>query len=119
MRAHAHHFLDGSLDHRVFRRRPDGLSVDWSQYSSPQDTRGRATSNPQHNAVLLLVVGSVRSISPLIVEHAPVNDTDEPNRAHSLIKNLPSSDPDLTEVRFKLHKSAQIVIPIDSLGTIQ
>ena len=30
MRAHRQHFSQGELDHGVFRRRKEGLSVDWT-----------------------------------------------------------------------------------------
>ena len=66
------------------------------------------------NAVIALVVGNIREIIPLVVEHAPINDPDSPNRAHSVLRNLPNNDPDLTEVRFKLRKIFKIVLPLDA-----
>lgn len=113
MRAHRQHFSHGELGHGVFRRREEGLSVDWDRYSTPEDTRARANSNPNDNAVISLLVGCIRQIRPLTVDHDPISaPQEERNRAHSLIRNLPEA-PDLTEARFKLHRCAHLVIPLD------
>ena len=113
MRAHRNHISNGELGNGVFPRRPDGLSADWGRYSTAEETRARATSAPNDNAVISLLVGCIRQIQPLIVSHAPIlAPPEERYRAHSLIKNLPQA-PDLTEVRFKLRKCAQMAIPLE------
>lgn len=113
MRAHRQHFSQGDLGHGVFRRREKGVSVDWDRYTTPEDTRARAKSNPKDNAVISLLVGCIRQIQPLTVDHDPIfTPPEERNRAHSLIRNLPEA-PDLTEARFKLRRCAQLVIPLD------
>lgn len=112
MRAHRQHFSQGELGHGVFRRREEGLSVDWDRYSTAEKTRDRANSDPNDNAVISLLVSSVRQIRPLAVKHDPISDPPEKrNRAHSLIRNLPKAA-DLTEARFKLRQCAHIVIPL-------
>ena len=113
MRAHRQHFLQGELDHGVFRRRKEGLSVDWDRYSTAEDTRTRARSDPKDNAVISLSAECIRQINPLTVDHDPISSPPkERNRAHSLIKNLPEA-PELTETRFKLRRCAKLVIPHD------
>jgi hypothetical protein len=112
MRAHRQHFSHGELGHGVFRRREEGLSVDWDRYSTSEDTRARANSDPNDNAVISLLVSCIRQIRPLAVDHDPISAPPEKrNRAHSLIRNLPRAA-DLTEARFKLRKCAHIVIPL-------
>lgn len=113
MRAHRQHFSQGELGHGVFRRREEGLSVDWDRYSTAEDTRARANSDPKDNAVISLLVGCIRKIHPLTVDHDPISvPPEERNRAHSLIRNLPEAS-DLTEARFKLRRCAKIAIPLD------
>jgi hypothetical protein len=113
MRAHRQHIADGELGNGVFPRRVDGLSADWNKYSTPQETRERARNSPPHdNAVISLSIGEIRKIPSLAVEHDPDNDPEWPNRAHSLIKGLPTA-PDLTRVRFKLRQTAHFVIRLD------
>ena len=112
MRAHRQHFSLGELGHGVFRRRKEGLSVDWDRYSTAEKTRDRANSDPNDNAVISLLVSCIRKIQPLAVEHDPISlPPEKRNRAHSLIRNLPKAA-DLTEARFKLRKCAHIVIPL-------
>jgi hypothetical protein len=112
MRAHRQHFSQGDLGHGVFRRREKGVSVDWDRYSTSEDTRARANSDPNDNAVISLLVSCIRQIRPLAVDHDPISAPPEKrNRAHSLIRNLPRAA-DLTEARFKLRKCAHIVIPL-------
>jgi hypothetical protein len=71
-------FQDGKIAPGVFRDHGAGMSVDWSRYSTPDETQHRARK-PEDNAVLELTVSEVRAIPPPIVEHSPV----EGNRAHA------------------------------------
>lgn len=102
MRAHRMFFKDGQLAPGVFRDHAAGMSVDWEKYSTAKETHLRAKT-PQDNAVIQLVAGHVRAIPPLTVEHRPVLE----NRSHSEITGR--KDP---EVRVKLRRIAQIVIPL-------
>ena len=106
MRAHETCFRDGNLQPGVFTsKQGPGMSVDWDKYSSKEQTRQRA-KNPAKNAVISLSVGGIRKIDKLDVAHRP-----EPgNQAHSEV-DLPTNE-ELTEVRVKLRRLAQIVIPL-------
>jgi hypothetical protein len=85
------------------------LSVDWSKYSSPEQTLARAKS-PKDNAVLKLEVTDVREFGKgLDVTHVPLSD----NRAHSEL-NLPTDNVEQTEVRLKLSRIATVVIQTTS-----
>lgn len=47
------------------------LSVDWSRYSTPEQTRDRASSNPKDSAVIAMGVGAVRQVPGQTVQHTP------------------------------------------------
>jgi hypothetical protein len=106
MRAHQMFFPRGMLTPGVFRAHQGGMSVNWSKYASPQQTQQQATKDPHNNAVLGLIVGSIRAIKGLDVKHSP----EATNRAHSEVA-LPTNDEDLTEVRLLLLRICTIVIP--------
>ncbi|MFZ0662923.1 MAG: hypothetical protein WAM66_09550 [Acidobacteriaceae bacterium] len=106
MRAHKQFIPDGTLAAGVFRVHDGGMSVDWSKYSTPEQTRARAKRDPQNNAVLEMNVGEIRSISTLDVTHRPKMD----NQAHCDVP-LPSGE-DLTEVRFKLRRIAKVILAL-------
>lgn len=77
-------WLPGSQFHPgIFREIEGAISVDWEKYSTADETRGRAR-NPSQNGVIALVVGAVRLIESLSVEHEPILS----NRAHSGIHGL-------------------------------
>jgi hypothetical protein len=104
MRAHRAYFRDGELGMGVFRSQGGGMSVDWSRYSTPQDTRNRAKS-PEANAVILMNVGEIRNIQYLLVKHVPL----PVNRAHSNV-SLPSEQERLTEARTLLLRVATVAL---------
>jgi len=106
MRAHKNFFRGGTLGQGVFKAHDGGMSVDWSKYSSAQQTQLRGRK-PKENAVIEMNVGEVRAIPTLEVSHTPKQD----NQAHCDVP-LPEFDEDLTEVRFKLRGIAKIVIPV-------
>lgn len=64
-----------------------GMSTDWCRYSSPHETRMRATSKPPDSyAVISLVVAKVRTIPKQRVQHTPIfiePRHPENNRAHT------------------------------------
>lgn len=82
----------------------DGISVDWSKYSTPQQSVARR-ANPSDNAVLRFIVGDVRKI-PMDVKHAPIKQ----NRAHSLISKLSEDKRRKMRQRDELAKIAKWVI---------
>jgi hypothetical protein len=107
MRAHKTYFRDGELEPGVFAAKDGpGMSVDWEKYSSKEETRNRAKS-PNDNAVISLLVGGIRAIQNLDVQHMP----ELGNRAHSEV-NLPDMREELTEVRVLLKRLALIVVPL-------
>jgi hypothetical protein len=108
MRAHRNLLRDGQIAPGVFRAQGDGMSVDWSKYATPEDTRNRARK-PIDNAILAMIAGEIRSAVGLAVNHTPQPE----NRGHSEVI-LPRDDEDLTEARIKLGRIATIVIPLGS-----
>ncbi len=107
MRAHRRHFRSGELEVGVFRAHDGGMSVNWEKYASAEATKQQASRNPNDNAIICLVVGDIRAIKDLDVQHTPKPD----NRAHSDL-NLPDKRGELTEVRVLLLRVAVIVIPL-------
>jgi hypothetical protein len=106
MRAHETYFRNGDLMPGVFKAKDGGMSVDWSKYSTPEETRLRS-KNPAKNAVVSLSVGGIREIGELDVEHRPEPE----NRAHSEI-DLPNDHEQLTEMRVFLLRLAKTVLPL-------
>jgi hypothetical protein len=111
MRAHRTHFRGKNLQPGVFRAHGGGMSVDWDKYSTPEETRQRA-SNPLDNAVIRLPVVGIRDISTLEVEHTPVCVLAHPNRAHSDVLGIPDGGEDLTEIRASLLDIARVVLSL-------
>lgn len=62
----------------------EGMSTDWSRYSTPQETLSRvlAARPTWSGGVIQMIVGEVRKIPEQIVQHAPFSD----NPAHTNIK---------------------------------
>jgi hypothetical protein len=74
------------------------LSVDWSRYSTPEQTRDRAKQPPENYGVAEFAAGAARAAT-LAVTHSPDRETN--NRAHTDVTgNLKA-----TEVRFKMRKA--------------
>lgn len=86
---------DGTVGPSAFENRGAAMSVDWSKYSTPIETRNRAR-RPESNGVVALQVGLVRTI-PQDVEHSPVAT----NRAHTDVVGEKSA-----ETRTKLRRIA-------------
>lgn len=59
----------------------DGMSCDWSHYSTPKQTRDRGKQSPENYRVADFSVGKVRTVPDQRVEHTPSLR----NRAHSTI----------------------------------
>ena len=51
---------------------PEGMSTDWSKYSTPDESRNRA-GNPSDNGIVSFVVEKIWAID-LTVEHDPLYD---------------------------------------------
>lgn len=114
MRIHRNLIPTGELGPNAFREHGRGMSVDWSKYSTPLETRDRTRkSPPSDNAVVSMTVGDIRAIDGLVVEHNPVQENSfgedgnptEPNRAHSEVIGISSVSPEKkTERRLKLSR---------------
>jgi hypothetical protein len=94
----------GELHAGVFRGRKGGMSTDWSRYATPEETRQRATSPPEHNGVVGLPVGGVREIQGLRVVHDPKDD----NQAHTEVRGGVAR----AEVRLKLLRICEVLIAV-------
>ncbi|MCL4296133.1 MAG: hypothetical protein KJ077_10415 [Anaerolineae bacterium] len=111
-RIHAMYVRDGDLIPGAFCERGDGMSTDWEKYSTPEQSRQRANSNPQQNGIVSFIVGPLRNELNLEVIHKPSDD----NRAHSLVKGKEVKIQHNTEARLKLLSLLQweIFIPQDN-----
>src|SRR5258706_4359980 len=106
MRVHRLFTNSGQLGPNAFRDHGHGMSVDWSKYSTADETRNRARS-PKDNAVISMGVAAVRAIEGLAVEHAPIQEGSVdakgthliPNRAHAEVMGEKT-----TERRLKLSR---------------
>lgn len=88
---------DGTIAlHGAMHNKGDGLSGDWSKYSTAEESRMRR-KEPSKNGVIRLQVGSVRKLPGQTVEHRPILS----NQSHSVI--LGAKD---EEVRLKLSRLA-------------
>lgn len=98
-----------------FQNRPDELSgamaTDWSKYSTPEQTRGRARK-PHLNAVGRLSVGGVCAIPLQTVVHSPIQDDPVPadNRTHTDVGG-PKRETDL-DIQDQFAQICQLVLPI-------
>ena len=87
----------------IFRDR-NGMSTDWSRYSTPEEARARS-GKPELNGLVALVAGIVRSVEGLSVQHTPL----PANRAHTDVHGIGTSDPRKTELRERLFDRAALV----------
>ena len=95
----------GGIRAGAFTDHKGTMSTDWSKYSSPEETKHRASGLPAEEfAVVALPVGAVRSLGQL-VEHDPLPE----NRAHTNV--IGEKD---AEVRLKLTRICEIVIPVET-----
>ncbi len=116
MRIHKSYMIGGDVPPNAFHDRGGGMSVDWDKYSTPLETRNRART-PSANAVISMIVGEIRKIQALVVDHDPIqeNSFDEegnpltPNQAHSEV--IGEKTP---EVRLKLSRIWAWQIRLDS-----
>lgn len=80
------------------------MSVDWSKYSTPEESRRRANS-PDDNAIVEMVAFNVRAIPDQQVLHRPVAD----NRSHSAVDGRKSE-----KVRVLLRRCCRIALSLSA-----
>ncbi|ABX03315.1 hypothetical protein [Herpetosiphon sp.] len=119
MRVHKSFIQNGNPGYGAFKPQGDGLSTDWDNYSTPQETRARATSTKDLPinlyAVVKMSVALVRAITELTVVHTPINKDEEngPNQAHTDIKGIDMANRVQANVlRRKLSEIAPIVLDV-------
>jgi hypothetical protein len=81
------------------------MSVDWSRYSTPEETRSRGRQEPEKYGVVEMQAGEVRDISGLTVEHDPEWPN---NRAHSQVYGNKKDQ----QVRVLLMRACRWAIPV-------
>jgi len=85
----------------------EGLSFDWSKYSSPQDTLKRRKGNSlKENGIIQLNLGKLRTNIiqfnlPITIEHAPLPE----NQSHTLLLGITRYN--TAKIRRKLSKIAE------------
>ncbi len=93
----------------ALRKDETGFSVEWEEYTTPEETRLRF-GNPENYGVASLTAGNVRNIKDLNVVWTP--DYENDNEAHSEIIGIPRKGELKTLIRLELSKISQIIIPV-------
>lgn len=110
-RIHRNNFRDGDVLPGAFREVGAGeersMSADWGKYSTPNDSRDRA-SIPADNGIISLIVDQLRNLS-LQVIHSPSEKFNNP--AHTDVKGI---DQNKNQIRFELKRILTWVIDIRS-----
>jgi hypothetical protein len=125
LRVYKKHCSNGRIMPIAFKRHGetgDGLSVDWSRYASPEDTRRRSLRHPPEDyAVVSFKVEDIRRLGYTVV-HKPLSPgnlgaTTEGNRAHTEI--IPPATVLDTEFRAKLLALCKLEVPddLDAFGS--
>lgn len=85
LRVHRSNIKPDRLTSKAFEARGGGMSVDWSKYATPEQTRNHFANGPHNYGVVGMSAGDVRKNNALDVKHTPIkNDPVFPdNRAHS------------------------------------
>ena len=100
MRVHRNNIVDGKPVVGVFINRgegeQEGMSTDWSEHSTAEPTKLRATNLAWKGGVIQMVVGDVRKLPRQTVEHAPLPD----NCAHTNVKGPKKASVEGTQVRY-------------------
>jgi hypothetical protein len=89
---------DGQPNAGAIQPHEGSMSVDWNRYSTPEETRGRATQPPENYGVAEFQAGAARTAG-LAVTHSPDRETN--NRAHTDV----TGDLKATEVRLKMRRA--------------
>ena len=96
-------YKDGEIMPGAFRDHEEGMSTEWSKYSTPDQTRQNRRI-PSDNAIMAMQVGEVRDIPNQEVQHTPTTRI----RAHTDV-----SGEKTPEARLKFKRVAQMVISLD------
>jgi hypothetical protein len=100
MRVHKNDIQNGQPIPGVFKNRgegeQEGMSTDWSKYSTPEQTKLRAINQAWRGGVIQIVVGEVRKVPRQTVEHAPLRE----NRAHTNVKGPKKGGIEGTQIRY-------------------
>jgi hypothetical protein len=103
MRVHRNYIQNGEPIPGVFQNHgegeQEGMSTDWSKYSTAEQTKLRAANPAWKGGVIQMIVGDVRRIPRQTVEHAPLPD----NQAHTNVKG-PKKGVEGTQVRYLFMK---------------
>jgi hypothetical protein len=81
----------------MFREKEGAMSVDWDQYSTPEETRNRGR-NPSENGIIALISHDVRAIEGLNVKHDPKDE----NRSHSGVYGVEANGDDAMKTKNRL-----------------
>lgn len=71
-RIHKNFYPNKELKPRVFAPRGEGMSTDWEEYSTPEESRNRAKI-PEDNGIVSFITRDLRNL-PLDVIHAPIGN---------------------------------------------
>ncbi len=105
MRVHRTWFKrDQTIGAGAFQNRGEGMSTDWSNYSTPEETRDRK-GTPHDNAVVGMMVKLVRAVPGQRVKHTP--NWKDRNRAHADVFGEKDE-----QVRIELRRVARILLPL-------
>jgi hypothetical protein len=102
MRVHKNWFTKGNINLGVFRNRDEGMSTDWSRYSTARASRERART-PLDNAVIRMVAGEVRQIPGQRLQHSPIPE----NRSHTDVQGEKDE-----EARLLFGRIFKIALPV-------
>ena len=111
LRVHRNHAPDGELGFAAFRDHSPpgnalakaGMSTHWSKYADPEEIIEHKTRSPQDNGIVQMLVGDVRAIPRLSVEHTPLPD----DRSHTDVFG-----PKDTQSRLALQRACSWVIRV-------
>ncbi|MHA1381968.1 MAG: hypothetical protein ACTSRG_26655 [Candidatus Helarchaeota archaeon] len=92
-------------------KRNSKISVDWSEYSTPEQTLSRG--DPQYEySIIEMLAGAVRELPPLDVKHKP----EEENMAHSEIIGLPPEKRKRRRMAIHLKRISKYIInPLEEM----
>lgn len=81
-RVHKNHAIGPTLTYKViFKNHLGGMSVDWDEYASSEDTQNGGPQSAENYGVIKLNTGDVRKMKSQSVEHKPTKN----NQAHSAV----------------------------------
>lgn len=91
----------------AFYPQGDNLSVDWAELCSAEETKYRASKNPERNGVIRMLAAEIRTGRfPLTLDHSPSKN----NPAHSEIIGVPPRRATDIGIRAKLQSISEWVI---------